>query len=201
MEPPPAQGSVLANGYEAVAVTGSGNVIQGNYIGTDVSGTLNFMARSFGIDISSGSNNTVGGTTPAAQNIILSATVGVSIATDILAATPLPASGNVIEGNDIGLDLAGQVDLGTFSTGVLIFDASGNTIGGTASGTGNVIAVDYNGVAVETDGTVPALGNLVLGNSITSTAGSESPWVASRLPSATTRWATQGPTTSRTSPW
>jgi titin len=50
-------------------------------------------------------------------------------------------SGNVIQGNFIGLDRAGTVVLANGGDGVAVVNgASANTIGGTAPGAGNVIS-------------------------------------------------------------
>ena len=50
-------------------------------------------------------------------------------------------TGNVVQGNFIGTNAAGTTGLGNANVGVDIASgASGNTIGGTASGAGNVIA-------------------------------------------------------------
>jgi hypothetical protein len=51
--------------------TGSGAVIAGNYVGTDVSGTLDLGNAGDGIDLDAGaSNHTIGGTTPAERNLV-----------------------------------------------------------------------------------------------------------------------------------
>src|SRR5262245_54496371 len=66
---------------EGIQLTGgAGNAVQGNFIGTDATGTL-ALGNSGGVSISSNtSNNTVGGTTPAARNVISgNARYGISI--------------------------------------------------------------------------------------------------------------------------
>jgi len=50
------------------------------------------------------------------------------------------ATGNLVQGNYIGTDATGASALPNSSIGIGIVDASNNTIGGTASGTGNTIA-------------------------------------------------------------
>ncbi len=63
------------------------------------------------------------------------------------------ATGNVVEGNYIGTDVTGTVDLGNTLSGVLIVDfASSNTVGGTTAGAGNTIAFNgSSGVSVVGD--------------------------------------------------
>jgi titin len=126
----------------------SGNVIEGNYIGTDITGTT-AVGNSDGVALGSGtSNNTIGGTTAAARNIISgnrnSDGNGVVIGSSGISAS-LP-SGNVVEGNYIGTDVTGSYALGN-NRGVLV-DAINNLIGGTVAGAGNTIANNVDGVAI-----------------------------------------------------
>src|SRR5713226_3900676 len=55
-----------ANG---ILLNSSGNVIAGNYIGTDITGTIAMANAKDGIEID-GPNNIIGGTTAAARNVI-----------------------------------------------------------------------------------------------------------------------------------
>ena len=70
---------------------------------------------------------------------------------------------NTVQGNFIGTDASGSAAIGNSSDGVEInFGASGNTIGGSASNAGNVIAFNgANGVEV-----VSGTANSILSNSI-----------------------------------
>ena len=52
---------------------GGGNHIEGNYIGTDVTGTLALGNQYNGIAIESSSSNTIGGTSAGAGNVIVAA--------------------------------------------------------------------------------------------------------------------------------
>ena len=74
-------------------------------------------------------------------------------------------SGNLVEGNFIGLAAGGVAALGNTGTGVFIIDgASHNTIGGTVSGSANRIAHNTSrGVHVDGSGTV---GNSIESNLI-----------------------------------
>jgi CSLREA domain-containing protein len=133
-----------------------GNLIQGNYIGTDVTGDLNRGNRLFGIEIRSAPRNTVGGTSPGARNIISGSLLsGVAISGDI-------ATGNLLQGNFIGTNASGSLSLGNQITGVEIASAPGNTIGGTASGAGNVISGNIgNGVFLSGVVSTSILGNFI----------------------------------------
>jgi hypothetical protein len=119
-----------------------GNVIQGNYIGTDVTGTM-ALGNGMGLRIST-SNNTVGGTTVGARNVI-SGNLGDGVFISD------SGTGNVVQGNFIGTDASSTVNLGNANNGVHLLNASGNTIGGTGDGAANVISFNGNdGVLVDT---------------------------------------------------
>ena len=148
----------------------SGNLVQGNFIGTDVNGTKLLGNNGDGVVLSSAPNNTIGGTTAAARNVISgNGKFGVVIESN-------PSTGNLVQGNFIGTDVNGTAALANANHGVIVqLGASGNTIGGTGAGARNVIsgngndgvlisgasnnAVLFNFIGVGADGTTP-LGNV-----------------------------------------
>ena len=148
-------GNVISgNAGDGVEITGSGttgNLVAGNLIGTNAAGTA-ALANPYGVVIHAGaSGNTIGGltTTPGtgAGNLISGNTnYGVYVT---------GASGNLVEGNLIGTDLAGSAALGNVN-GVILIGSSSDTIGGTAAGARNVISgnrsvnVYLDGVSDET---------------------------------------------------
>ncbi|MGB6836290.1 MAG: hypothetical protein WBF66_01130 [Dehalococcoidia bacterium] len=140
--------------------TNGGNTIEGNYIGTDVTGTA-ALGNERGVAIEESSNNTIGGTTPAARNIISGNEMkGVLISFGF---GILPSGGNQVQGNYIGTDVTGTSALAN-GDGVYISGASDNTIGGTVSGAGNVISGNgRSGVYIFGSN---ATGNQVRGNYI-----------------------------------
>ena len=95
--------------------------MQGSYIGTNVSGAV-AAANGTGVEIASGGeNNTIGGTTASARNIIsANAYSGVEID---------DANDNLVEGDFIGTEVTGTVALGNnsvdveFAGGVLLTSA------------------------------------------------------------------------------
>lgn len=115
------------------------NLIEGNFIGTDVSGLL-ARGNFDGISIESlAAGNQIGGQTPAARNLISgNSTRGVVLDT----------IDNVIEGNLIGTDRTGLVALGN-GVGMFLFAfAAGNRIGAPGVFFGvahNVIAGNLSG--------------------------------------------------------
>ena len=145
-----------------------GNLIEGNFVGTNPDGTEP-SPNAAGVSIDNSSNNTVGGTTPAARNLLSGNTVaGVLVGGD--------SSGNKVLGNLIGTkaDGAGALGNGTADseapTGGVHIDSGpnthGNVIGGTEAGAGNVIAFNYCGGVVVTGVQAGANGNAVLSNSV-----------------------------------
>jgi titin len=152
-------------GDNGIELSGSGgNTIQGNYIGTDVAGTADLGNSGNGVFIWGVPGNTIGGTAAGARNVISgNDKTGVSMMYG-------GAGGNQVQGNYIGTDASGTVDLGNSEYGLYIDDVPGNTIGGTAAGARNVISGnDLDGIYIVLAG---ATGNTVQGNYIgTNAAG------------------------------
>lgn len=120
-----------------------GNVIQGNLIGTDITGLLALPNARAGVCVDASFGNLIGGATNYEGNII-SGNLGSGV--EILYDS---ASGNRVWGNRIGLNAVSNA-LGNGQHGVLIRDGANlNWIGGQADGTGNAIMHNgYNGVTV-----------------------------------------------------
>ena len=135
-----------------IVLSSSGNLIEGNFLGTDVTGTTALGNRS-GVRIYRTSNNTIGGTTRGARNLISGNKIGIWIS---------ESTGNLVTGSFIGTDFTGTADLGNEAGVFISTDASDNTIGGAASGAGNTIAFnEFSGVEV-----FSGTGNAILSNSI-----------------------------------
>ncbi len=123
------------NGVDISGTGTTGNVVSGNEIGTNAVGNIDpgNGNREDGVVIQSGAaSNIVGGTTAGAANII----VGNGISKLLNNVDINDASQNVVEGNQIGFDVSGSTLMLTFGDGVIVQGAAtGNTIGGTLSGT------------------------------------------------------------------
>jgi hypothetical protein len=151
---------IAANGTDGVSIQGSlatGNRVLGNYVGINIRNNVIALGLSNrdGLNIAS-ANNTVGGTTAEARNVIANnARHGVTI-------TGPAATGNRVQGNYIGTVNGGE-DVGNTFQGVLIDNATDNVIGGTETGARNVISGNNNGVLILGPG---ASGNRVQGNFI-----------------------------------
>jgi len=159
-----ANGGIGNNGNVALGFNNSGPaaLVQGNYIGTDVTGTKALGGAPAGITISS-NNNVIGGTVAGARNVISGNTVGIQIGTFFSGA---PA-GSVIQGNIVGLNPLGNGPLPNTQQGIAITGGTNSTIGGTQSGAGNQIAFNGGAGIAITSGT----GNAIRGNSIFSNNG------------------------------
>jgi hypothetical protein len=108
---------------------GRNNLIQGNFIGTDTTGTKVLPGQWEGIMVQE-ECTIIGGTEAGARNVISGNVIGVD----------LRVPGNSVQGNLIGPDLTGTIALGN-GCGIYLADsAANNTIGGTTPGTGNVIS-------------------------------------------------------------
>ena len=91
----------------------TGDLIQGNFIGTDVTGTYQ-QSNNQGILVNDTSGDTIGGTTPAARNVVSGNT-----GQDIFLA--YGASGNLVEGNFVGLTASGTSTLYNAGNGVIAY--------------------------------------------------------------------------------
>jgi len=147
-------------GSTGIELHSDGNVVEGNFVGTDPTGTSalpNGNGGVFALFGGTGSNNTIGGTTPAARNLISGNTgPGVSVA----------FSGNHVEGNFIGVDATGAAALGNGDRGVSV-NGSGNTVGGPTAAARNVISGNNRGV--QFDGSAHVLQSNYIGTDVTGT--------------------------------
>ncbi len=140
----------------------TGNRIQGNFIGTNANGSADRGNLNDGVDVFDASNSTIGGTGVGARNLISgNGDEGLQVLGE-------RATGNKVLGNYIGTDKNGTAALGNSGDGVIVVDASDNTIGGTEVGARNIISGnDQNGVEIQ-DGFAIGIptGNRVEGNFI-----------------------------------
>jgi hypothetical protein len=164
-----ARNVISSNGSSGILVldaASTGNTITGNLIGTDISGTVAIGNQAGGILISNNAaNTTIGGTSAAARNVISgNVTFGLHLSQG--------ATGTVVQGNYIGTDVNGALDLGNTQDGVELLSVTNHTIGGTAAGEGNVISGNNrNGIRLGIISTASS-GNVIAGNRIgTNAAG------------------------------
>ena len=142
------------------STTSTGNLVQGNLIGTDKTGVSAISNALDGVIIQLGaSSNTVGGVAFGAGNLI-SGNIenGVEI-------TGAGTSGNFVAGDRIGTTADGNARLPNQLDGISIDSgAASNTIGGSLAVDGNLISGNATAGIVITGGGTSA--NLVAGNDI-----------------------------------
>jgi hypothetical protein len=160
------KGLVINRFGEGISIDGdtAGNRIEGNSIGTVPCGTIDKGNTDDGVNIFDGaSENVIGGTTPAACNVISGNTFNAVFVNG--------ENNNLIQGNYIGTDKTGTKSLGN-GKGVgaavaIVGNSSGNTVGGTTAGARNVISGNESDGIFIGSGSDP---NRVLGNRIGTTA-------------------------------
>ena len=148
-------------------VTGAGsnsNIIIGNFVGTDFSGTARIGNTLSGVRIAEGaSSNTIGGITAADRNVISGNGNTPAAGRHGILIDGLGTNSNVVLGNFVGVDVTGNVALGNLRQGIAITNsAANNIVGGTAAGAANVISGNtVTGVYVQN-----ATGTVIVGNLI-----------------------------------
>ena len=130
------RGFSLVKFYQAIVISNANNVMEGCAVGLEESGAAgtNFA---FGIFVASGGGNRIGGPTLPARNVITA-----NKTYEIWCG--LDSSNTVVEGNFIGTDFSGSAAVGASSIGVYLNGSSGNSIGGSQPGGGNLIAGHSN---------------------------------------------------------
>ena len=171
--------NLVSGNIIGVRVYGTANQLQGNYVGSNASGTSALGNSDSGMYVS-GSNNTMGGTSgtnpggpcAGACNLISGNGSGIEIPN---------GSGNIVQGNFMGTDVTGLLDVGNARDGISIYGfcvvpecvgSENNVIGGVTPFARNLISGNGGiGVRIE-DTPLVTTGNAVLGNFIgTNSAG------------------------------
>ncbi len=139
----------------------NGCVLEGNFVGTDATG-INRLGNSYGIWVEGGAGNRIGGTGPAARNII-----GGSVCFDLTTFTSCAgialkgSVSNQVVGNYIGLGSDGSTVVAN-SVGLWLYRSSHTHIGGSRPGAGNVISgCESSGCLLEQSSNNSLQGNLV----------------------------------------
>ena len=124
------KGLVISNWDNGIflGVDATSNTVLGNFIGTDASGSN--LSNNIGVALTNALNNSIGGTTAGARNIISGNGLGISIS---------GGTGNKIQGDYIGTNAAGNTRLGN-NQGLVLSNTPNNTIGGTTAAERNIIS-------------------------------------------------------------
>ena len=137
----------------------TGVVIQGNYIGTNVTGTA-AVPNGLASDPDSGGAR-LDGNGIIFRNNLVSGNLNWGVY--------VTGTGNVLHGNQIGTDAAGTAALANSGPGIRIAGGSNHVIGGVNAGEGNTIAYNTgNGIQIES---ATSMGIAILGNSIFGNSG------------------------------
>jgi uncharacterized repeat protein (TIGR01451 family) len=160
---------VTFQGSAILIDTAGSDTVAANYLGVHTDGSTAGQNAGEGVMVSS-ANNTIGGTTAAARNVI-SGNFGSGVVLKSGSAT-----GNTVRGNYIGLTAAGTTNVANHTDGIQILNgASFNTIGGTTAAERNVISGNNNSGIYITSGAANCNGNVISGNFIgTDAAGTTS---------------------------
>jgi titin len=142
----PGERNVVSGNLNMGITLGGGsnsNIVEGNYIGTNIAGTGALANGDDGIFIWDSSNNTIGGLA-AARNVISGNVQG---GVNIFANAGATSSNNLVGGNFIGTDSTGSAPLGNGGNGVEIHataggNANNNWVGASFVAEGNLIALN-----------------------------------------------------------
>jgi uncharacterized repeat protein (TIGR01451 family) len=148
------------NGIGIGGSSATGNILSGNYIGLDPSGTLDLGNGYDGVFVGLGAqDNLVGGDEPAERNVLS------GNEWDGAGMYAGGTTGNTLAGNYIGLAADGLSAVGNTLSGVHIYGgAQDNTTGGDTAGERNIISGNLlDGVRIAGTGTTA---NVVAGNYI-----------------------------------
>lgn len=153
---------ISGNAEYGVRIAGTNarsNTLLGNFIGTNLAGNAPIGNGPVGVDLQNAPFNVIGA--PNLGNVI-SAHDEFGIRLDTAGAT-------LIQGNRIGTNPGGTIDLGNGSGGIRVVNSSGTVIGGTVAGAGNVIAFNGRvnpgaGVTIVSGNSIPILSNSIYSN-------------------------------------
>ena len=123
--------NAIAGLSKGIVLAGTTQIVRGNFIGTNVSGTAELGIEDEGIN-AIGDGHTIGGTAAGDGNIIAGAQPGILFG----------GTNGTIQGNFLGTDPTGALDLGNETTGITL-SGSDHVVGGTGAGEANLIA--FNG--------------------------------------------------------
>jgi hypothetical protein len=156
--PDPADRNLLSgNFFSSVRVhSGTGNLVEGNYFGTEETGTAGLGSGGIMVEASQ---------TIVKNNLSSFSINGVTVKGD----------DNTVQGNNIGTDAGGDAPVGNL-IGISVVGGDRNLIGGAAEGEGNLVSANrFSGVSFSSDNGDPAEDNDVQGNLIGTNASGRAP--------------------------
>jgi ELWxxDGT repeat protein len=152
------------NGIQIIGATSTANTVQGNTMGLQVNGLLSLANDGSGVLINGAGNNTIGGITAGARNVI-SGNGGSGV--ELIAG----AQNNRLQQNYIGTTFGGDVAQANTQFGIDVVSATGTIIGGDDDDDGtldgvrrasNIISGNNGGVRIQAAATqTMVVGNLI----------------------------------------
>ena len=130
-------------------------VIQGNYIGTDATGTADLGNGSSALRVEKATNTIIGGTAPGARNVISGNAEGI---------LSLESDGTTIQGNYVGTDATGMSAIPNGNRAVNFFNDTNGLLGGQTAAARNIISGNgptFDGVYIGDSTSVDVIGNWV----------------------------------------
>ena len=154
------QKSSSARGVDFGPGTPAGSTVQGNLIGTDITGTKALPNHGDGVFLNGNTGTIIGGTAAGAGNVI-GGNTGNGIA-----AFGTAAGSYTIQGNRIGVQADGVSALGNGAFGIALQNtAGGDVVGGVSAGMGNTVAYNQKaGIQVGAGTSHRISGNAVFNN-------------------------------------
>lgn len=157
---------ISSNSVNGIFSTASATTfqVQGNYIGTNASGTVDLGNVGAGIKVS-------GMTTAGPQNLIVGGPLAVEanvISGNSTYGVETSNASSYIQGNKIGTVANGTSALGNSLDGVRISGAS-SYVGGSNAGEGNLISGNANGVTIESTGDLTRVEGNKIGSNLAGT--------------------------------
>ncbi len=139
---------VSGNSKAGIVISGvaaSNNVIEGNFIGTNVNGTKAVPNVGDGIRVIGASNNRIGSATESTARNVISSNGGSGVTL-----SQAGVSGSLVVGNYIGIAANGTEPLGNASNGISLTSGANNVqIGGSTGLSQNIVSANKsNGIAI-----------------------------------------------------
>ena len=160
-----ARNVIASNGGILIDNNGNNTVVQGNYIGTNASGTAAIGSAPSGIDVEQGTGVTIGGSASGAGNVINATGNGVTIGGVCFNC----ANTTTVQGNLIGTDATGTVAFYALNIGIAMGQSINTTIGGNTPGATNLITARADGINIGGSPTGMVIQGNKIGTDITGT--------------------------------
>ena len=165
----PAARNVISGNSRGIVIGGEGSKLQGNFIGTDITGTAELGNTFDGVVANDGA--LIGGTVAGARNVI-AGNLQSNISLDLNGS----GQGVTVQGNYIGIDVTGNRAISAFSSSLGIkISGSNNLIGGLVSEAQNVISGNLVGIQFRAANVGSPQGNVIHGNLIGLNAAATGP--------------------------